>query len=98
MHRVCTTPNAEATVTNAVEAYPASARDLGFGRSVTVEIEVTVGAVGNLLRTRLVKSSGSASLDDAAVRAARESTYSPKFVNCRPTQGNYLFREILQPH
>jgi TonB family protein len=99
MHRACTTPNVEATVTNAVQAYyPAPARDLGFGRPVTVEIEVTVGAVGNLLGTRLVKSSGSALLDDAAVRAARESTYSPKFVNCQPTQGNYLFHAILQPH
>ena len=99
MHRACTTPNVEATVTNAVQAYyPAPARDLGFGRPVTVEIKVTVGAIGNLLGTRFVKSSGSALLDDAAVRAARESSYSPKIVNCHPTQGNYLFHAILQPH
>jgi TonB family protein len=98
MHPACAAPDVSATVINPVQAeYPASFRDLSFGPA-TVEVEVTVGPAGNLLGTRVVKSSGNAFIDDAAVRAARESTYSPRLVNCQPTQGNYLLRAILQPH
>ena len=94
----CANPNVGATPTNKVQGeYPASTRDLGSGPA-TVVVEVTVGPAGNLLGTRVVKSSGNSLIDYAAVRAARESSYSPKIVNCQPTQGNYLFRAILQPH
>jgi hypothetical protein len=36
-------------------------------------------------------------IDQAALRAARESNYSPKLVDCQPTQGDYLFRADFQP-
>ncbi len=36
-------------------------------------------------------------IDQAALRAARESTYSPKLVDCSPTTGDYLFRADFQP-
>jgi TonB family protein len=95
MH-TCATRNA--TVTNAVQAqYPAIARDSGF-RSATVEVEVTVGPSGNLVDARVVKSSGNLAIDEAALRAARESSYSPKLVCQNAMQGNYLFRATFKPH
>ncbi len=36
-------------------------------------------------------------IDQAALRAARQSTYSPKLVNCSPTTGDYIFRADFQP-
>ncbi|MBV8147488.1 MAG: TonB family protein [Candidatus Eremiobacteraeota bacterium] len=93
----CANPNAEATVTSPVQPdYPESAKDLGLGE-VTAEIEVTVGPSGNLTGASIYKSSGNMAIDGAALRAARESTYSPKFVNCEPTTGDYLFRADFQP-
>jgi TonB family protein len=87
----------EATVTNPVQPdYPESARDLGLG-AVTVEVEVTVGPSGNLVNANVYKSSSNMAIDQAALRAARQSTYSPKLVDCSPTTGNYLFRADFQP-
>ncbi len=99
MHRACSTPNVEATVTNAVQPfYPYSAREMNLVPvTVEVEVEVAVGPTGKLSRASIYKGSNNMAVDQAALLAARESSYSPKFVNCRPTQGNYLFRAILQP-
>ncbi len=95
IHSTCATRNA--TATDAVRAtYPKAARNLGLG-SATVEIEVTVGAQGNLVDAQVVKSSGNPWIDEAALRAAQESSYSPKLVNCNATQGKYLFRAKVQP-
>ncbi len=93
----CANPNVEATVTNPVQPdYPESAKDLGLG-AVSVEVEVTVGPSGNLVSATVYKSSNNMSIDQAALRAARQSTYSPKLINCSPTTGNYLFRADFQP-
>jgi hypothetical protein len=37
------------------------------------------------------------SLDQAALRAARQSTYSPKLEDCKPVTGSYLFTADFQP-
>ena len=93
----CANPNVEATVTNPVQPdYPESARDLGLG-AVTVEVEVTVGPSGNLVSAKVYKSSSNMAVDQAALRAARQSTYSPKLIDCSPTTGDYLFRADFQP-
>jgi|HubBroStandDraft_2_1064218.scaffolds.fasta_scaffold228580_1 TonB family protein len=93
----CANPNVEATVTSPVQPdYPESAKDLGLG-AVSVEVEVTVGPSGNLVTASVYKSSNNMSIDQAALRAARQSTYSPKLINCSPTTGNYLFRADFQP-
>ncbi len=93
----CANPNVEASVTNPVQPdYPDSARDLGLG-AVTVEVEVTVGPSGNLMGAQVYKSSSNMAIDQAALRAARQSTYSPKLVECEPAQGTYLFRADFQP-
>ncbi len=93
----CANPNVEATVTSPVQPdYPESAKDLGLG-AVSVEVEVTVGPSGNLVSASVYKSSNNMSIDQAALRAARQSTYSPKLINCSPATGNYLFRADFQP-
>lgn len=94
-HPVSAKCNVGATVTNAVQPkYPVSARDLA---PATVEVEVSIGPSGNVLGIRVTKSSGNTAIDQAVVRAARQSTFSPKLVNCEPTQGDHLFRAVVQP-
>ena len=91
----CANPNVEATVTNAVQPdYPESARDLGLG-AVSVEIEVTVGPSGNLISATVYKSASNMAIDQAALRAARQSAYSPKLINCAPTTGKLLIPRRL---
>lgn len=93
----CANPNVEATVTNPVQPdYPESAKDLGLG-AVSVDVEVVVGPSGNLISASVYKSSSNMSIDQAALRAARQSSYSPKLINCQPTTGNYLFKADFQP-
>jgi TonB family protein len=70
---------------------PSSARDLG-PEPITVEVLVTVDASGNVVKTSISKSSTNFAVDQAAIRAARKSKYSPKIVNCQPAGGDYLFQ------
>ena len=44
-----------------------------------------------MLKASVVKSSGNAALDNAAVVAAQDSTYAPDVVDCKPVAGTYLF-------
>ncbi len=94
----CANPNVEATVTN-----PASARVSGIGERPRLgcrdrEVEVTVGPSGNLIGVKVYKSSSNMAIDQAALRAARQSTYSPKLVDCAARRtGDYLFRVDFQP-
>lgn len=87
----CAVPNADATTVNAAEAeYPEVARQQGAVGSAA--IKVTLDAAGHVTSVDLSKSAGNASLDEAAKRAARASTYSPEIVSCVKTAGSYLFR------
>ncbi|MGA8533097.1 MAG: TonB family protein [Candidatus Tumulicola sp.] len=94
----CANPNVEATVSNAVAPdYPESALEAGVG-AVQVLVEVTVGPSGNLVGTpSIYKTSGNMSIDQAAIRAARASSYSPKLVDCNPATGSYIFRADFTP-
>lgn len=88
----CKVPYQDATATNAVQPdYPDSAREMGLG-NVTVEVEVTVGPTGQLTAASIAHSGGNMAIDQAALRAARNSTYAPKIVNCKPVSGTYLFQ------
>jgi len=53
----------------------------------TATVEVEVGADGQILSVRLVKSSGDPNVDDAAVAAARASTFAPATLNGLPVHG-----------
>jgi TonB family protein len=89
----CANPNREASVTNAMDPGDVP----GLKAPVTVLVEVTIGPAGNLVNAMVYKSGGNIDVDRAAIRAARQSTYAPKLVNCFPTTGDYLFRGEFVP-
>jgi TonB family protein len=94
--RACPEPNREAGVTVAHQPdYPRSAKGLAY---VAVQIEVTIDPSGNLVAAHVYKSSGNLAIDDAALKAASLSKYSPKLVNCQGTTGYYLFRADFDPN
>lgn len=88
---VCANPNADATTTQAVEPdYPDIARQQGAVG--TVQVKVSLDATGHVLGADINKSSGNASLDQSALKAARASSFTPEVVNCVKTAGSYIFR------
>lgn len=97
-HPACKTPYQDATVVQQSQPdYPDSARELGLG-TVTVSIEVTIAPSGSLETATVSQSSNNAALDNAAVAAAKQSTYAPKIVNCTPVEGQYLFKVTFDPN
>jgi protein TonB len=87
----CPVPNADPVAVNAVQAdYPDIARQQGA--EGTAQIQVTLDASGSVTKAVVYKSTGNASLDQAAIAAAKASKYTPEIVNCVKTGGNYLFR------
>ena len=75
--------NAHATWRNKVQpVYPEAARLARLtGR---LEIEVRVNALGQPVFARVVKGSGSALLDDSALKAVRASTFNPRRLGSIP--------------
>jgi TonB family protein len=71
--------------------YPESARSVGLGQ-VTVFIQAYITPQGTISALRVVRSGGNGDLDQAALRAAAESTYTPRVKNCKATFGLYLFK------
>lgn len=95
--RACPEPNREATVTKAQEPdYPQSAKPLGLG-PVTAEIAVTIDPSGKVVAAHVFKSSGNQAIDEAALKAASGSQYSPKLLNCQAVTADYLFRSDFEP-
>jgi protein TonB len=94
----CKTPFQDATVVQQAQPeYPDSAREQGLGE-VQVAVRVTIGPSGSLVNATISQSAGNMALDQAALAAARQSTYAPKIVNCQPEQGDYLFRVTFDPN
>lgn len=84
----CSIPDKEVTLAQAATpAYPASAADLGIG-PVTIYVQVAVNPDGSVDHAFIVRSSNNMALDQAALRAARASTYSPKLVGCNAVAGD----------
>jgi TonB family protein len=59
---------------------------------------VTIGPTGNLVDAKISQSAGNMALDQAALAAARQSTYAPKIVDCQPTTGSYYFKVTFDPN
>lgn len=95
--KTCTTPNADVTVKDA--APPALPKDAKLQGPVTASALVTIGPDGKVLRVTIdpKHSSGNMEVDQAVLRAARNSTYSPKVVNCKAVQGTYRFFVRFDP-
>ena len=77
--------------------YPESARELPLRRS-TAGIQVYITPQGTIAALRVVDSTGNGDLDQAALRAAAESSYSPRMRNCKAAFGLYLFKVTFDPN
>lgn len=62
------------------------------GLSGTAQVEVSLSASGQVLGAKIFVSTGSSLLDNAAIDAAKRTTYTPKIVDCDHVPGAYLFR------
>lgn len=60
-------------------------------------VNVGLDSQGKVVTTKIAKSSGNATVDQAALEAARASTYAPATRNCAGVPGNYLFRVQVSP-
>ena len=60
-------------------------------RTARVVVVVNVNPDGSVKSEYIQTSAGISAIDYAALVAARQSTYSPKTVDCRPVLGTYLF-------
>ncbi len=90
----CAEPNAEAKAVHTVTpAYPREAASKALEGGVTVR--VTIGVNGSVTAASVLKTSGNAALDAAAVAAAKASTFTPKTVNCAPTPASYAFHVMF---
>jgi TonB family protein len=77
--------------------YPDSAREQGLGE-VQVTVIVTISPTGSLVNATMGQGSGNMAMDQAALSAARQSTYAPKIVNCQPVEGTYNFKVTFDPN
>ena len=81
--------SAEAKILNAA---PPDIPKSAFRPKTTANALVTVGTDGRPISAKIVKSSGSAGMDQAVINAAMASTYSPAMNNCKLVTGQYLFQ------
>jgi protein TonB len=87
----CAQPHVDATTTNPVTPdTPEMAKQQGATGSVSVK--VSLSPTGGVTGATIYKSSGNSLLDNAAVQAAKESTYAPEIDNCEKVAGDYIFR------
>jgi len=75
-------------VTPAVPDIPDSAAN---DAAKSADALVTIGADGHVVTAKIVKSSGNAAVDEATLRAAEASTYSPEVEDCKAETGVYVF-------
>jgi periplasmic protein TonB len=68
--------------------YPELAQQENIQGDVTIRI--TIGPQGQVMTATISSSSGNPLLDNAALKAARDSTFKPPMVNGVPTQRDYL--------
>ncbi len=61
------------------------------------QIDVMVLADGKVGDAKVVQTSGTADFDDAAVDAARKSTYAPALAYCLPAAAHYIYKASLKP-
>lgn len=87
----CAQPHVDATTTNpVVPDTPEMAKQQGA--TGTVQVRVSLSPTGSVVSASVYKSSGSSLLDQAAVQAAKASSYAPEIDNCEKVAGDYIFR------
>ncbi len=93
------TPKPECAVPNADAAMKGQPADLDFpdmarqqGASGTATVKVTLDATGAVTDASIQHSTGNQLLDQAAIKAAKATSYTPDIVNCVKTGGAYYFK------
>jgi TonB family protein len=90
----CAEPFREALVTEPVSPnYP---EPVHRGIQGVAQVLVTLNPGGSLADAKLFQSSGEINFDNAALRAARESSYESAVAYCQPVPGSYLFKVSFQ--
>ena len=76
---------------------PGTLEGLRIHQRRDVLLEVLVDARGQVTFVKVLQPAKNRDLDNAAVRSAYASSYSPALVNCKPKPGQTLFRVIYDP-
>ena len=91
----CSAPDVPAHVlVTATAETPEVAQEQGV--TGTTQVEVSIDPDGRITATSIYRSSGSRALDDAALAAARQSTYKADVRDCEAVAGSYLFTVVFQ--
>jgi TonB family protein len=94
--QTCAVPFSNAAVKMTVQPnYPDSAK--GLTAPVRVLVVVAIGVDGKVVDAWIGDGSGHPGIDDAALRAAQRSTYTPAIAYCRPIKGTYAFAAVFDP-
>lgn len=94
----CAKPFVPATATRAAEPdFPQLLRNEGFSGVAISIIAVAVDPQGKLVDAWVWANSGYSSIDQAALKAAQQSTYTGATSYCRAVSGTYLFRATFTP-
>lgn len=86
-----------AIVMQAAPQLPGTLEGLRIHQRRDVLLEVLVDARGQVTFVKVLQPAKNRDLDNAAVRSAYASRYSPALVNCKPKAGQALFRVIYDP-
>lgn len=76
---------------------PGTLEGLRIHQRRDVLLEVLVDARGQVTFVKVLQPAKNRDLDNAAVRSAYASRYSPALVKCKPKAGQTLFRVIYDP-
>ena len=85
----CPEPYSAARAKKIAEPHLANRRNIG---NASVGVLVDLDSTGEVTGTRVVLRSGTESIDDAVLDAAKHSTYEPATFLCRNIAGVYLMR------
>jgi len=77
--------------------YPASAAKLHLGPK-SVLVQVDIDATGKLVNATVLLGSGNVALDEAALGAAKRSTYQAANADCHPVSSYGIFKANFAPN
>ncbi len=87
----CGVANAPAALLSAPTPPPIPANVRATVTSGITDIRVTLDPQGHVLTATMVRSSGNAALDALGLQMAKDASYTPARMACRPIVGSYEF-------
>ncbi len=92
-----TCPPTPPAVVSRVEAdFPEFARKMNVEGGTAI-VKLDLDGSGRVAKSSVQKSAGNGSLDAAAVKAARETSYKPATEGCKPVASVYLMVVDMRP-